>query len=207
MAKQNGFLEAGDAKIYFETTGTGPAVIFAHGLAGNYLSWWQQVPFFANEYRCITFSHRLFFPSTQTSEGKGAAAFADDLEALLDHVGVERAVLVAQSMGGWTCLRFAVRCPSRVCGLVLGATAGMSPAGAEFLQGREVEDRQREMAEAISVLRNAGILPAAGNRMLREQPSLYFLYQQIDELTQRADKNTAREGFSNVTMPTCAKSR
>jgi 3-oxoadipate enol-lactonase len=195
--RKNGFLELHDAKIYFESTGSGPAIVFAHGLAGNYLSWWQQVPFFATGHRCVTFSHRLFFPSSESEGGRGPAAFDEDLEKLLDHLGIEQAILVAQSMGGWTCLRFAVRCPSRVRGLVLGATAGMTPSGAEFLFTDPVKGRQIEMTNSLAILRSSGIIPAAGARMLAEQPVLYFLYQQIDELTPRANKNIAREGFSS----------
>jgi 3-oxoadipate enol-lactonase len=196
--RKTGFLELQDARIYFEVTGTGPALVFAHGLAGNYLSWWQQIPVFANQYSCITFSHRLFTPSTQTGQGRGAAAFADDLRALLDHLNVDQAILVAQSMGGWTCLRFAVRSPERVRGLLLAATAGMTPSGADFLRGPAIDARQKEMSETLDAYRKGGIVPAAGARMLVEQPKLYFLYQAIDELTPRANKNVARDSFSQL---------
>ena len=48
----------------------------------------------------------------------------DDVEALLDHLGIEKAFLVSQSMGGITNLGFALRHPERVLGLVLGDTTG-----------------------------------------------------------------------------------
>ena len=41
--RRSGRLRRGDAEIYYEVAGSGPAVIFAHGLGGNHLSWWQQV--------------------------------------------------------------------------------------------------------------------------------------------------------------------
>ena len=34
-------------ELYYEVTGRGPALLFAHGLGGNHLSWWQQVAHFA----------------------------------------------------------------------------------------------------------------------------------------------------------------
>ena len=48
----------------------------------------------------------------------------DDLRGLLDHLEVQRAFLVAQSMGGLTCLGFALAHPERTLGLVLADTTG-----------------------------------------------------------------------------------
>ena len=45
-AVTSGFIQNAGAEIYYECTGSGPAVLFAHGLGGNHLSWWQQVPIF-----------------------------------------------------------------------------------------------------------------------------------------------------------------
>jgi pimeloyl-ACP methyl ester carboxylesterase len=59
----SGFLKRPGAEIYYETTGSGPAIVFAHGLGGNHLSWWQQVPYFARRNTCVTFAHRGFAPS------------------------------------------------------------------------------------------------------------------------------------------------
>ena len=46
--------------LYYETHGSGPAIIFAHGAGGNHLSWYQQVPFFRDRFTCITFDSRGF---------------------------------------------------------------------------------------------------------------------------------------------------
>jgi 3-oxoadipate enol-lactonase len=40
------FLEVPGARIYYEVTGAGPPLVFAHGLGGNHLSWWQQLSAF-----------------------------------------------------------------------------------------------------------------------------------------------------------------
>ena len=45
-------------ELYYEETGEGPAIVFAHGAGGNHLSWWQQVPVFRERYRCVSFDHR-----------------------------------------------------------------------------------------------------------------------------------------------------
>lgn len=167
------------AKLYYEVhgpkPGTAPALVFAHGLGGNHLSWWQQVPHFCGRYTCVVFDHRGFALSREAPGGPGAAAFADDLAALLDHLGVERASLVAQSMGGWTCLRFTVRHPERVERLVMCDTHG----GIDTPAIRAAWAEARGLAASLP----AGAHPAAGARMFRERPDLHFLYTEINDLT------------------------
>ena len=54
---KRGYLERPGCRLYYEATGAGPAIVFAHGLGGNHMSWWQQVPHFAGRYTCVTFAH------------------------------------------------------------------------------------------------------------------------------------------------------
>src|SRR3989304_5741895 len=76
------------AQLYYEEHGTGFPLVLAHGAGGNHLSWWQQVPAFSREYRCITFDHRGWGLSLDGQE-PGPAAFVDDLRGLLDHLGIQ----------------------------------------------------------------------------------------------------------------------
>ncbi len=108
--------------LYYEVDGTGPTVVFAHGIGGNHASWFGQVPRFRERYTTVTFDHRAFGNSHDDPAGEGRSRFVDDLEGLLDHLGIERAALVAQSMGGGTCSGFTVRDPHRVGALVLADT-------------------------------------------------------------------------------------
>ncbi len=110
--------------LYYESNGEGPAIVFAHGRGGNHMSWWQQVAVFSKSYRCITFDHRGFGQSEDVPDGPGRHAYVDDLKALLDYLGIQDAFLVAQSMGGLSCLPFAVAYPERTRGLVLADTTG-----------------------------------------------------------------------------------
>ena len=64
------FMEKDGFRLYYEDTGGNePAVLFLHGAGGNHLSWWQQVPVFAEEYRCVTVDHRGFGQSPDTPGG------------------------------------------------------------------------------------------------------------------------------------------
>src|SRR5579872_6931753 len=118
------FLARDGCELYYEVHGEGSPIVFAHGAGGNHLSWWQQVPFFQQRFRCVTFAHRGFAPSTDTPDGPGREAFVDDLAALIDHLDLPQVHLVAQSMGGWTALGCALRFPSRVRSLVMASTTG-----------------------------------------------------------------------------------
>ena len=110
--------------LYYETHGQGSPIVFAHGVGGNHLIWWQQVPFFSRHFKCITFDHRAFGLSADRPNGPGPKAFVEDLRSLLDHLGIEKTFLVAQSMGGLACLGFALAYPERCLGLVLGSSTG-----------------------------------------------------------------------------------
>jgi len=188
-ADQAGFLDRPGARLYYEVAGDGPALVFAHGLGGNHLSWWQQVPFFRDRYRCVTFAHRGFAPST--CDGPvDPAAFADDLEALLAHLGIDRFAIVGQSMGGWCALEMALRAPGRVRAMVLAATSGTldprAPDPARFAAWTQESDAIR------ADWRKRGIHPALGSRAAQARPDLHHLYRAVDALAHALDKDALR---------------
>lgn len=135
-------VESNGASIYYEVHGDGPAVVFAHGRGGNAASWWRQVPHFARRFKAIPYDQRTFGRSAGGGDRFTQRQMADDLIAILDAEGIERAALVTQSMGGWSGLGAALWHPQRVICLVLTSTiGGLFPQAArpqleELLQGR-----------------------------------------------------------------------
>lgn len=129
-------------ELYYQTLGDGPPVVFLHGFRTNHLSWWQQLPEFSSEYRCLAVDQRQFGLSEDT-EGRGVGAFVEDLVDFLDILGIARAVLIGHSMGGWTVSSFATQHPDRVAGLVLSATPG------GFLTPQRHEELRKQGAEQI----------------------------------------------------------
>ena len=131
-ARTIGQLKRPFGNLYYEVSGSGPALLFAHGLGGNHLSWWQQVAHFAPHYACVTFAQRGFAPSDPVPGGPDAADYAGDLAALIDHLKFSDVRLVAQSMGGWTMLDYAIAHPapdrSRVSAAAIGETHMTRPA-------------------------------------------------------------------------------
>jgi len=120
-----GHVTSSGEDVYYEVAGDGDeVVVLGHGLGGNHAVWFQQVPVLAERYRVVTWDQRGFGMSSNHAGASGPPAAVDDLTALLDHLGVERAHLIGQSMGGWAIVGFALRSPERVRSLVLADTIG-----------------------------------------------------------------------------------
>ncbi len=115
---------ASDFELYHEVYGEGPPVVFAHGAGGTHMSWWRQIPTFSQQFTCITYAQRGFGLSPDVAGGPGRRAFTEDLRSLLDSLGIEKASLVGQSMGGRSVLGFAAAYPERVDALVMSSTTG-----------------------------------------------------------------------------------
>jgi 3-oxoadipate enol-lactonase len=167
------FLTTDGVRLYYEDSGGhGPTVLFLHGAGGNHLSWWQQVPAFAEEYRCLTVDQRGFGQSPDVAGGPGPAALAADALALLDHLGIARAAVVAQSMGGWAAVGAAVQAPERFWAIVLANTVGN-------LSNPEIAALRQQLV-AASPPRPAVLWQAAlGPTFRRAEPVRTFLYAQI----------------------------
>jgi len=132
-----------DVRLYFEETGSGTAVIFVHEFAGDHRSWEAQLRHFGQRYRAIAFDARGYPPSDVPEDPKSysQARAADDIAAVLDHLGIAEAHVVGLSMGGFATLHFGFRHPGRARSLVV--------AGCGY--GAEPEQRERFRAEAETI--------------------------------------------------------
>jgi pimeloyl-ACP methyl ester carboxylesterase len=119
--RHTGFVDHDGEQIYWEEAGEGEAVVLCHGLGGNHASFWQQVPDLAVDHRVVTWDQRGFGNSTRRG-AVGPAPAVGDLAALLDHLGIDSAHVVGQSMGGWAAMGFALAHPRRTRTLVLTDT-------------------------------------------------------------------------------------
>lgn len=191
--RRAGWLERPDCRIRYEVTGEGPAIVFAHGLGGNLMTWWQQVAHFAPRYTCVAYSARGFFPSTAPGGVIDPAAYAGDLAALVDELGLGDIRIVCQSMGGWSGVEYALLRPGRVKALVLAATSGsLDPRQMREPERSRLDIWTRESAAAREDLIARGINPATGARMAAEQPALYHLYNHIFGLNDGMDREGVR---------------
>jgi non-heme chloroperoxidase len=97
-----------DIEIHYTDRGTGKPIVLIHGypLDGN--SWERQERvLLANGYRCITYDRRGFGKSSQPATGFDYDTFAADLKSLLDHLALDRDVMLAGfSMGTGEVVRY-----------------------------------------------------------------------------------------------------
>jgi len=119
---ETGYAEVDGGRLYYETSGKGPALVLIHAGFLDSRMWNTQVQLFSENYRVIRYDVRGF--------GKSDVArtkFSDykDLHGLLDHLRVKTASLVGVSNGGRIASDFAVEYPSMVNNLVL-VSPGMS---------------------------------------------------------------------------------
>lgn len=163
------YARSGGVRLHFEEAGSGTPLIFVHEFSGDMRSWEAQMRHFARRYRCIAFNARGYPPSDVP---KRAASYswqlaADDIGAVLDHLGVRRAHVVGCSMGAYSAIQFGLRHPQRVLSVTaVGAGAGSvrePERRAAFLAATEANARrflEKSMPEAVrSVPPNPGRIP------------------------------------------------
>ncbi|MEC7915128.1 MAG: alpha/beta hydrolase [Actinomycetota bacterium] len=108
----------GQSINYSDSGGEGDAVIFSHGFLMDLSMFDSQIQAFGDEYRCIAWDERGF-GETPVDGPFSYWDSADDAVALLDHLGIERAVFAGMSQGGFLSLRAALSHPDRVAGIVM----------------------------------------------------------------------------------------
>ena len=144
--------------LYYEETGAGRLVIFVHEFAGSYRSWEPQMRHFGRRYRCVSYAARGYPPSDvpENASSYSQARAADDILAILDHLGEEKAHVVGLSMGGFATLHFGFRHAGRAHSLMVGGCG----YGAETSQ----RERFRGEADTIAAAILADGMPAFAGR-------------------------------------------
>ena len=112
-------------RIATEVRGSGPPIVFAHGLTGNRSGVIAQFEPFLAEYSIVAFDQRGHAESTPVHDSNlyDPRLMADDLRAVMDACRIERAVVGGESMGAATALLFALAHPERTTALLLTVPA------------------------------------------------------------------------------------
>jgi pimeloyl-ACP methyl ester carboxylesterase len=111
----------GGVRLYYEEAGEGSPIVFVHEFGGTYRSWEPQLRAFARRHRCITFAARGYPPSDVPAsvDAYSQALAVQDIAAVMDAAGIERAHVVGLSMGGFAALHFGLDFPARARSLVV----------------------------------------------------------------------------------------
>ena len=110
---------------HLDTGGGGPAVVLMHAATGSCRVWEHQLPAFTRAgYRVVAPDRRGWGRSVIDPAGPQPGTAADDLHALLDHLGLDRVHLVGTAAGGIAALDFALSFPERLRTLVVANSIG-----------------------------------------------------------------------------------
>lgn len=181
--RTTGTVEHDGESLHFEVVGRGGGtgsnavpLVLSHGAGGNHAAWFQQVAHFARDRTVMVWDHRGYGLSSDRAGRSGPEVAVGDLLAILDHLGIERADLVGQSMGGWTSVGAARQRPELARTLVLADTLGgvTSPTIEAALIDRPLA--------ALPTEDSLGAHPALGRSFSAREPELAHLYQMLGRM-------------------------
>jgi pimeloyl-ACP methyl ester carboxylesterase len=155
------FANAPGARLHYESTGSGTPIVFVHETCADLRSWESQVRWFSRRHRCITYNARGYAPSERGAhpESHDHLRLAEDIGAVMDAAGVDKAFVVGHSMGAYVAAHFAVAHPQRLLGLVLCGLGSGSDDPQVFKAGSlamAATLRQQGMAPFVEQMSRAG---------------------------------------------------
>jgi len=115
-------------KIRYLDVGKGKPVMLLHGFACDHTDWRHQIPALAERYRVIAPDLAFFGQSDPGERPHTTINHAEDCRALLDHLGLQKAVVVGHSMGGWIARDLYLAAPERVEAIVEVDNTAIAPA-------------------------------------------------------------------------------
>jgi pimeloyl-ACP methyl ester carboxylesterase len=154
-------LKIDDIHMHYEVHGSGEPFFLHHGLTSSSQMWHQHLPWLTDKYQVIIHDARGHGLST-TPEGDEHYSweiFADDWNRLMEHLGIERAIVGGLSMGGGVSHAFALKYPQKVKALILSDSAGTGVPNPAMQVPLEDMDRQMEAREYI--VRKFGVIEQA----------------------------------------------
>lgn len=177
--------------------GSGTPLILMHGIGGHAEAYSRNLVRLGTQHRVVAFDFLWHGFSERPPFGPAMIpAFADQLVDLLDALGIERAAIEGESLGGWVAMHAALRFPQRVERLILNTAAGVRygadvaidhAGGSELLRDRSIAAVRQPSRETIR--KRLEWLMASPDRVTDELVDLrYTLYTLPD----------AREALTNV---------
>ena len=112
----SGFINVGADKMFYESMGKGPAIIFIHDGLVHRQIWDSQMPFFSQSYQAIRYDRRGYGNSPAPTK---RYSIIEDLNSVFVHLKVEKACLIGMSSGGGLAIDFALQYPQKVSSLIL----------------------------------------------------------------------------------------
>lgn len=134
------YVETTFGQTFMLTAGqeSNPPVILLHGSCSNSAFWFPEIIALSNNFR--VYAVDIIGEAGNSEEYRpdlNSDTFALWMKDVLGALGLERAVLIGNSLGGWMALKFATAYPERVSNLILVASAGLAQIRPQFLLNAE----------------------------------------------------------------------
>lgn len=130
-AVESGYAPIGDLQMYYEIHGQGEPLVLLHGAYGTIDMWGPILTTLAENHQVIAVETQAHGHTADIDRPIRYETMADDVAALMEHLGIAQADIVGYSMGGGIALRLAIQHPERVRKLapisVSTSTAGAYP--------------------------------------------------------------------------------
>ena len=171
-------LDSNGVHLYYEDSGSGLPLLLSHSWFCNGQQWPQVPDLVAAGYRVLNLDNRGHGRSGPYTERYSLWEMSEDLIAVLDHAGIDSAVLVGLSVGGFCSIRTALRHPDRVRGLVLAdADAGTAALSGKLKAALLTPVARTRWGKPIAI--NAVLDVLFGQTTRQEQPGLVEEWRQI----------------------------
>ena len=126
MPSAQGFADVEGTRLYYQSMGEGAPIVLLHGFSIDHRMWDGQMAALSAAHRVVRCDLRGFGQSPPPTT---PYANADDLKALLDHLGIARAVILGLSMGGGVAINFALAYPEATRALVVAGSTLPAASG------------------------------------------------------------------------------
>ncbi|HEX6269015.1 MAG TPA: alpha/beta fold hydrolase [Anaerolineales bacterium] len=120
-------IKTSNIELYYEIHGEGKPIVMISGLGYSLWQWHRMVPFVAQRFQVITFDNRGVGQSDKPAGPYTAQMLAADTAGLLEALGIEKAIIMGHSMGGFVAQAIALDFPQKVEQLILCSTGFGGP--------------------------------------------------------------------------------
>jgi pimeloyl-ACP methyl ester carboxylesterase len=183
------------ARVNYAEMGEGPPVVFVHGLSGCWQNWLENIPHLARRHRVVAVDLAGFGESELPNEEISIPGYGRFVDAFLGEIGVERAVLVGNSMGGFITAETAIAHPSRVEKLVLVSAAGLIDFSKARLHVIERAARVFHPATAALLARREHLVRRPGLRRVMLYGVVKYPHRLAPELCWEVASGAGKPGF------------
>jgi len=145
------YAEVNGVKLCYEISGEGYPLFLIHGFGAKKESWIAQIPVLSKHYKVISVDNRGAGKSERPEAEYTMEVFADDINALMEHLGIEKAHIAGWSLGGMIVQNFVLKYPGRVNKLILINTNYGFPdeSGPEVYKNMRLEEIKMKKEDPV----------------------------------------------------------